>query len=113
MQTAKLQRYRERLLEARRRLVRETDRIRETIPEEVHPPGEHEIAPSEGIDIEMSLEAGDEERLHEIDAALERIKAGTFARCCLCGAEIPAARLDAIPSARYCIACETTRDREA
>ncbi len=105
MNVAMLQRYRERLLDERRHLAREIDHILEVIPEEVNPPGEHEIAPSEGIDVEISRAMGDGSRLDDIDAALNRMKEGTFGRCCACGEEIPAKRLDAIPDTRYCMRC--------
>jgi DnaK suppressor protein len=111
MQTSKLQYYRERLLDERRQLIHETERILESIPEEVHPPGEHEIAPSEGIDVEMSLEKGDAARLREIDAALQRIHQGTYGQCLKCGIEISPSRLEAAPDARYCMRCETTLGR--
>lgn len=111
MQSAKLKHYRELLLDARRQLVREADRVLESIPEEVHPPGEHEIAPSEGIDTEISLEQEDNAQLHEIDAALERVKDGTYGTCRQCGKEIPASRLEAVPFATYCTRCETARER--
>jgi DnaK suppressor protein len=42
----------------------------------------------------------------EIDDALERINAGTFAICENCRAVIATRRLNAIPHARYCIRCE-------
>jgi len=106
MKSAKLEQYRERLLEERSQLVHEMDRIREAIPEEVRPPGEHEIAPSEGVDIDVSLATGDGSRLADVDAALDRIKAGTYGRCCECGDEISQARLDAVPDTKYCIRCE-------
>jgi DnaK suppressor protein len=91
--------------------VRQRERVLEAIPEQVHPPGENEIAPSEGIDIEISLDLGDTARLRDIDAALQRIKEGTFGTCAECGCEITAARLEAIPSAQYCVQCEEKRDR--
>jgi len=106
MRTIKLERYHQRLLDERNRLVQEMDRIRESIPEEVHPTGEHETAPSEGIDVDISLANGEGTRLREIDAALERIKQRTFGKCCQCGHEISAARLEAVPDARYCMDCE-------
>jgi len=111
MQSAKLQRYRERLLDERRALVRQRDRVEEAIPEQVHPPGENEIAPSEGIDIEISLDLGDTARLRDIDAALQLIKDGTFGKCTECGCEISEARLGEIPSALYCVRCEEKRER--
>ncbi len=111
MHPAKLQRFRERLLDERRELVRQRDRVMEAIPEQVHPPGENEIAPSEGIDIEMSLDQSDASRLHDIDAALQLIKEGTFGKCTECGCEISEARLEAVPSALFCIRCEEKRER--
>ena len=109
MKSIKLMHYRDLLVDARRDLVRDADRVLEAIPDQVHPPGEHEIAPSEGVEIEMFLERGDKARVDEIDAALERLKTGTFGKCCECGAEIPAARLEAVPFARYCMTCEKSR----
>lgn len=40
-----------------------------------------------------------------IDAALERLKRGTFGRCVRCLSPIEAARLDAIPYTPYCVTC--------
>ena len=45
-----------------------------------------------------------QEHLREIDAALQRIAAGTYGLCEVCGAPIPAARLEARPTARTCVA---------
>jgi DnaK suppressor protein len=39
----------------------------------------------------------------EIDNALERIEAGTYGTCAVCGAVIPEERLDAIPYAVVCL----------
>ncbi len=111
MNSARLQQYRERLLDERRALVRQRERVLESIPEQVHPPGENEIAPSEGIDIEISLDLGDTARLRDIDAALKRIKEGTFGTCAACECDISEARLEAIPSALYCVRCEEQRER--
>ena len=44
MELAKRDHYRERLLAERAQLVNEMNRISESIPEEVRPSGEHEIA---------------------------------------------------------------------
>ncbi len=110
MPPAKLQRFHERLLDERRALVSQRDSVLEAIAEEIHPPGENEVIPGEGIDVELSLDQGAASRLHEIDAALERIKAGTFGTCSECGRQIPEDRLQEIPSARYCERCEEARD---
>jgi DnaK suppressor protein len=42
-------------------------------------------------------------RLEEIDAALDRVAAGTYGRCVVCGEPIPAARLAARPFAATCL----------
>ena len=47
-------------------------------------------------------------RLAEVDAALERLSAGTYGRCDRCGQPIPDARLEARPTARTCVACAAT-----
>lgn len=44
--------------------------------------------------------------LEEITEALERIDSGEYGRCETCGAEIPDARLEALPHARLCIKCQ-------
>jgi DnaK suppressor protein len=47
--------------------------------------------------------------LAEIDAALERVGAGTYGVCERCGNAIGDARLDALPAARRCIQCASVR----
>src|SRR5271154_2681404 len=43
------------------------------------------------------------EALQEVDAALERFNAGNYGLCQACGKPIGAARLEAMPAARFCI----------
>ena len=50
-----------------------------------------------------------EEHLSEIDAALDRVEAGTYGVCEVCGRDIGAPRLEALPAARTCIACASRR----
>ena len=54
-------------------------------------------------ELEEGLEEGARETLVEIDAALQRIEAGTYGVCEVCGKPIGAERLAAIPWARLCI----------
>lgn len=54
-------------------------------------------------ELDEGLEEGARETLVEIDAALERIDAGTYGLCEVCGKPIGAERLAAIPWARLCI----------
>ena len=50
--------------------------------------------------------------LWHIDEALRRLYRSpeTFGRCHGCGEEIPFERLDALPHARYCITCKTKEE---
>jgi DnaK suppressor protein len=45
------------------------------------------------------------ENLAEIEDALTKLDAGTYGQCEDCGQAIAPARLEAMPSARYCITC--------
>jgi RNA polymerase-binding transcription factor DksA len=43
--------------------------------------------------------------LADLDAAAERVAAGTYGSCQVCGRAIPAARLEARPAALTCVGC--------
>ncbi|MGY1815292.1 TraR/DksA family transcriptional regulator [Blastococcus sp. SYSU D00820] len=47
--------------------------------------------------------------IEEIDAALERIAAGTYGVCTGCGSAIPAERLEFRPFAASCVSCQQAR----
>jgi DnaK suppressor protein len=53
----------------------------------------------------LSLLQNEEQLLGEISAALERIHNGIFGQCEECHEEIPKARLQVLPYARYCVNC--------
>lgn len=47
--------------------------------------------------------------LREIDDALGKFDDGNYGRCESCGSQIAEARLEAMPAARLCINCASTR----
>jgi len=49
--------------------------------------------------------------LELVDAALARLDDGRYGACLRCGRPIPTARLEALPWAAHCIACQTELDR--
>lgn len=49
------------------------------------------------------------ETLHDIEDALGRFDAGTYGRCTSCEGAIGADRLEAMPAARLCITCASSR----
>ncbi|HVE90966.1 MAG TPA: TraR/DksA family transcriptional regulator [Actinomycetota bacterium] len=57
----------------------------------------------------LSLAESSLETLHEVDAALKRIEAGTFGTCESCGNQIPPERMEARPHARLCMSCMQKR----
>jgi len=52
---------------------------------------------------------GTRRRVVELDEALQRLDAGTYGVCEVCGEPIPPARLEARPSARTCVGCASPR----
>jgi DnaK suppressor protein len=49
------------------------------------------------------------ETLREIEDALAKFDAGSYGQCESCGQPISEVRLEAMPAARYCIACVSKR----
>ena len=60
----------------------------------------------------MVLELRLKSELKEIEAALKKIKKGTYGVCDRCGQSIEAARLEVKPSAVYCLKCEKEIERK-
>jgi DnaK suppressor protein len=56
---------------------------------------------------EFAMNEHETAELGDIQAALERIEAGTYGHCTNCDAAIPPARLNAYPTAKRCIDCQT------
>ncbi|MFH1701324.1 MAG: TraR/DksA C4-type zinc finger protein [Candidatus Zixiibacteriota bacterium] len=50
--------------------------------------------------------------IYHLDEALRRIENGTFGKCLECGKNIAKPRLDAVPHARFCIACKEAEEKK-
>jgi DnaK suppressor protein len=50
--------------------------------------------------------------LYHLDEALRRIADGTYGKCVSCGQDISVARLEAVPHARFCIACKEKEEQD-
>jgi RNA polymerase-binding transcription factor len=61
-------------------------------------------------DLDMALEENERDTLDMVRAALKRVDAGTYGTCSRCGAEIPVARLNAMPTATLCITCKEAEE---
>jgi RNA polymerase-binding transcription factor DksA len=60
-----------------------------------------QVAAEQGENLILAATLGDQ--LEEVEGALARIDAGTYGMCTVCGDEIAAARLEAMPATPFCI----------
>jgi DnaK suppressor protein len=115
------QQLRQRMLEARQRVVDAIDNIHAENPGSIGDETEEttfqdnhlgDIATAT-FDREMAstLEDNSAHVLAEIDAALKRIDEGTFGVCTRCGQPIDAERLEALPWATLCIEDKRKQER--
>ncbi len=67
---------------------------------------------SEVFEQEMDVSVGRRLELAygDVKRALEKFEDGTYGICESCGGIIEIARLEAIPEARYCMACQSRRE---
>lgn len=61
---------------------------------------------------EFAMNEHETAELSDIDAALERLQTGTYGQCTDCGITIPPARLNAYPTAKRCIDCQTLVEKK-
>lgn len=98
---------------ARTSLLAERARLRAELDEVIDAPGQmtygsQAAAASQVFAQQRDLALRDkaEKELELVEAAIARIEAGTFGRCLRCGGPIAEGRLEALPWAAYCIACQ-------
>ena len=118
MDKTDLRTYQSRLFELRSRLLREVGTVEEALLEDVMTAGDTSAVPShpadqdvEGFDEQVILAQNEEQLLEDVEAALQRIEAGTYGNCERCGRKIPKERLDALPQAATCIECARGDER--
>ena len=81
---------------------------------DVEPDDEGALASSNfATDLAVAALERERQELHEIEAALGRIKAGEYGLCQECGSPIRDVRLQALPWARLCIKCADRNSRLA
>jgi len=109
---------RERLLQERTQLLQRIAQERGGLVSRADMAAEHDVrslddraqAISERNN-EFAMNEHETAELGEIDVALERIDAGTYGQCTDCGVSIPPARLNAYPTAKRCIDCQTVAEQ--
>lgn len=65
------------------------------------------------LEMHNQLNSRNNEKLNKIDAALDRIKDGTYGICEDCEEDIPQKRLETNPYITICVCCAEDREAEA
>lgn len=113
MEQQELERFKKLLIEKREEILAEAERtLTELTDQNGNIPDPNDRASAEA-DRSFELRIRDRERklLPKIEAALERIKDGTFGECEGCGEEIGMKRLEARPVTSLCIDCKTMQEK--
>ena len=115
----------------RKRLEQERTRLRQLLesftPEEIDVPESESVAELSAYDQhpadmgsetfertkDLSIIAQLESELEDVDRAFRHLENGTYGVCDACGKPIEKARLEAIPTARFCLADQARAEREA
>ena len=110
------ERFREALLEERKRVEHALASLRDqhsgTLDDEVEETAASDNHMAEtatatlGREIDYTLGENSGQVLADIDSALKRINDGSYGTCVSCGQEIPIPRLEAYPTASLCIDCK-------
>lgn len=97
-------------------LLNESDAHRLQLTEPAAQTGNTFIAGSEGAiadaddELEIALLRRVQGELDDVNAALQRLDAGSYGVCERCGASIGLPRLRALPQARMCMRCQRAAD---
>lgn len=108
MKPAATETYRRRLLQLQERLVRRIYELDEEllhVTDRVIEYGEKAQAESPE-EVLARLDDHSRQEWEAMQAALQRIEAGTYGRCDICDQAIRSARLDAMPMATRCLQCQ-------
>lgn len=117
MDTATIDRFRERLEQARAQDRERLDQL-EVYPadgsahtmEQGEAGAAHRPKATRQQEEQASLREETERRLADIEQALERIDEGTYGTCQVCGGEIAEERLDAVPMTPRCLEHAVSED---
>ncbi|MFX0542001.1 TraR/DksA family transcriptional regulator [Roseovarius sp. S4756] len=95
------------LRERRAELTKHLETVEHTLDEVQPKDWEDRSSERQGDEVLESLGQAELAEVRRIDAALDRIKAGTYGVCQSCGEDISTARLDLLPATPFCKNCAT------
>ena len=93
------------LLERRKTLTAHLSTVERTLDETPSKDWEDRASERQGDEVLEALGMAELEEVRRIDAALERINAGTYGICQVCGDSIAEARLEFLPDTPFCTRC--------
>lgn len=93
------------LLERRRGLLRRVTAVQHDLRRRHDDDSAERASELENDEVLEQLDEDTSREIADIDAALARIREGSYGRCTACGEEISAQRLEVLPFARTCIDC--------
>jgi RNA polymerase-binding transcription factor DksA len=97
--------FREQLLRRKRELNGRLRKIEEDLDQPMNADVPDRVTEREGDEVLEGLGIAGQGEIRAIDAALDRIAAGTFGICARCGDPIAPERLRAVPHAPLCQTC--------
>ena len=110
--------HRERLLQERTQLLQRIAEQRGGLVSRADMAADHDVRSLDDRaqamterDDEFAMNEHETAELGDIEAALERMDAGTYGQCTDCGVTIAPARLQAYPTAKRCIDCQTVAEQ--
>lgn len=109
-----VRRYKERLLQQKKTLEHSTlsavEQGRKTVAEDTQDTADQAVF-SYQKELLFTRGTHDHGQLGLVKNALNRLKEGNFGECMLCGTQIGAKRLEALPWTPYCIDCQEKIER--
>jgi len=109
----KLEEIKSRLLSIHKELAGEIDVHRKELKGGEIPENFRDAAPvKEDLELLESESLLEENEIHLVEDAMQRIASGTFGKCLACGKIIPVARLEALPYAKFCVPCEEKKEKK-
>lgn len=117
-----LDHFRARLLDERHHLRRQLGLVRDEVgasaPDATLPPyesfGQHGSDQASDLlerEFDRAVELDLHSQLSEVDAALERVRSGTYGTCATCAEPIAHERLEALPWTRWCVGHQAAAER--
>jgi DnaK suppressor protein len=74
------------------------------------PPPEPWTMSEPEFEVHETILHGAQLALADVEAALDRMRHGTYGKCVWCGDQLPAARLEVVPQAPLCMQCQQRAD---